>query len=176
MNYKSYQQVLDFSGIKEHKVVKMRRKSTKPAIERAKRRTRSGCLTCRRRKKKCDENKTGGKCNACIRNFLECCWPGTNNEVTNRNQEVITTTLGLNTPVASPSAHNCEGPRSPLSHDEDDEHDISTYSTDEDEYKLMNAKDLMQSSETQVPKSEDSREHTFIITSVAQDRELCQIR
>lgn len=33
----------------------------------------TGCLTCRRRKKKCDERKP--ICNACTRNFLECTWP-----------------------------------------------------------------------------------------------------
>ncbi|KAL4995597.1 fungal-specific transcription factor domain-containing protein [Aspergillus recurvatus] len=36
-------------------------------------RTRSGCLTCRRRKKKCDEQKP--RCVACTRNSLFCSWP-----------------------------------------------------------------------------------------------------
>ncbi|KAK6197577.1 uncharacterized protein RJT21DRAFT_123405 [Scheffersomyces amazonensis] len=40
-----------------------------------KRRTKTGCLTCRKRKKKCDEDKVNGKCQGCTRNFLECCWP-----------------------------------------------------------------------------------------------------
>ena len=37
-------------------------------------RTRSGCLTCRWRKKKCDEEKP--RCTGCRRNQLVCEWPG----------------------------------------------------------------------------------------------------
>ncbi|KAJ5279076.1 hypothetical protein N7478_004448 [Penicillium angulare] len=36
-------------------------------------RSRSGCLSCRRRKKKCDEKKP--ICTACLRNNLGCVWP-----------------------------------------------------------------------------------------------------
>ncbi|KAL5364482.1 fungal-specific transcription factor domain-containing protein [Aspergillus floccosus] len=36
-------------------------------------RTKTGCLPCRRRKKKCDEAKP--QCRACERNKLECAWP-----------------------------------------------------------------------------------------------------
>ncbi|KAL1868225.1 hypothetical protein VTK73DRAFT_3787 [Phialemonium thermophilum] len=36
-------------------------------------RTRTGCLTCRRRKKKCDETRP--QCLGCTRNKLECTWP-----------------------------------------------------------------------------------------------------
>jgi hypothetical protein len=36
-------------------------------------RTRTGCLTCRQRKKKCDEAKP--QCKACQRNKLDCFWP-----------------------------------------------------------------------------------------------------
>jgi hypothetical protein len=36
-------------------------------------RTRTGCLTCRQRKKKCDEVKP--HCRACERNKLDCLWP-----------------------------------------------------------------------------------------------------
>lgn len=36
-------------------------------------RTRTGCVSCRRRKKKCDEAKP--QCRACTRNKLECAWP-----------------------------------------------------------------------------------------------------
>lgn len=71
MNYKTYQQVLDLSGCKETHSKRM----TKTTPGTAKKRTKSGCLTCRSRKKKCDENKVDGKCQACIRNFLDCCWP-----------------------------------------------------------------------------------------------------
>ncbi|OGM40773.1 hypothetical protein ABOM_011131 [Aspergillus bombycis] len=36
-------------------------------------RTRTGCLSCRQRKKKCDETKP--QCQACTRNKLKCTWP-----------------------------------------------------------------------------------------------------
>lgn len=36
-------------------------------------RTRTGCLPCRQRKKKCDEAKP--QCRACTRNKLQCAWP-----------------------------------------------------------------------------------------------------
>jgi transcription factor-like protein/Zn(2)-Cys(6) binuclear cluster domain-containing protein len=36
-------------------------------------RSRAGCFTCRRRKKKCNEEKP--TCSGCRRNCLECCWP-----------------------------------------------------------------------------------------------------
>lgn len=47
----------------------------KPTKNATNKRTKTGCLTCRKRKKKCDEDKVDGKCQACTRNFLECCWP-----------------------------------------------------------------------------------------------------
>lgn len=89
VNYKTYQQVLNIvvnsasaanlrktvksSTIKSEKSVKVAKpKKTTPPT---KRRTKSGCLTCRKRKKKCDEDKVNGKCQGCTRNFLECCWP-----------------------------------------------------------------------------------------------------
>lgn len=36
-------------------------------------RVKTGCLTCRQRRKKCDERKP--VCTGCTRNFLECDWP-----------------------------------------------------------------------------------------------------
>ncbi|KAM3126110.1 hypothetical protein CJJ07_000134 [Candidozyma auris] len=77
-NYKSYQQVLNLGCDKKSKAAKQR--VAKPTVQ--KRRTKTGCMTCRRRKKKCDEHKVGGKCQACIRNFLDCHWPGEEAEVT----------------------------------------------------------------------------------------------
>lgn len=43
------------------------------------RRTRTGCLCCRLRKKKCDERQP--KCGACERNFLICTWQSKKSEV-----------------------------------------------------------------------------------------------
>lgn len=81
-NYRSYQQVLNITV--KPKTVKcgqaansVKKSTTKPKRDESqiKRRTKTGCLTCRKRKKKCDEDKVNGKCQACTRNFLECCWP-----------------------------------------------------------------------------------------------------
>lgn len=40
-----------------------------------KKRSRDGCLTCRRRKKKCDESLSP-QCHNCEANGLQCTWPG----------------------------------------------------------------------------------------------------
>ncbi|KAF9883920.1 hypothetical protein FE257_002663 [Aspergillus nanangensis] len=45
-----------------------RRLRTEPIV-----RVRTGCLTCRRRKKKCDESRPA--CAGCVRNKLSCSWP-----------------------------------------------------------------------------------------------------
>ncbi|KAL4924622.1 Zn(II)2Cys6 transcription factor [Aspergillus undulatus] len=46
---------------------------TPPRNQRSTPHSRSGCLTCRRRKKKCDEHHP--ICTACLRNALDCVWP-----------------------------------------------------------------------------------------------------
>ncbi|CAK9436915.1 uncharacterized protein LODBEIA_P14340 [Lodderomyces beijingensis] len=97
-NYRSYQQVLNISvkpaaaaaavAVSQVSTAdsKHAKKITKPkkatlgntarrTTSAIKRRTKTGCYTCRKRKKKCDEDKVNGKCQACTRNFLECCWP-----------------------------------------------------------------------------------------------------
>lgn len=81
LNYKSYQRVLDLGSEKKTKA-----SIREPKPTASKRRTKTGCMTCRRRKKKCDEHRTGGKCQACIRNFLDCHWPG-EEEVKKENTE-----------------------------------------------------------------------------------------
>lgn len=43
-------------------------------VKTTERRSKSGCLTCRNRKKKCDELRPS--CQGCKRNFLKCVWPG----------------------------------------------------------------------------------------------------
>ncbi|SCU79806.1 LAME_0B00430g1_1 [Lachancea meyersii CBS 8951] len=47
-------------------------------------RSTTGCLTCRRRRKKCDERKP--VCGGCERNFLPCVWPE-NNEKRRRSRK-----------------------------------------------------------------------------------------
>ncbi|CAD1808255.1 hypothetical protein FOB58_001054 [Candida parapsilosis] len=84
-SYRSYQRVLNISVkpspssllSSTKKVNCSRTKVSKPRKDESqiKRRTKTGCFTCRKRKKKCDEDKVNGKCQACTRNFLECCWP-----------------------------------------------------------------------------------------------------
>ncbi|GMG22281.1 unnamed protein product [Ambrosiozyma monospora] len=46
-------------------------RSKKPRLP--KKRTKTGCFSCRKRKKKCDERSP--VCSGCARNFLQCVWP-----------------------------------------------------------------------------------------------------
>lgn len=48
-------------------------------------RTRTGCVTCRRRKKKCDESHP--ICSGCIRNGLDCSWPKIDQQPEKRHGE-----------------------------------------------------------------------------------------
>ncbi|KKP06988.1 hypothetical protein THAR02_00867 [Trichoderma harzianum] len=52
-------------------------------------RVRTGCFTCRSRKKKCDETKPA--CSGCKRNKLVCKWPARGGETSNRRVEVTNT-------------------------------------------------------------------------------------
>lgn len=73
-DYKSYQQVIDLGG----KAAAPVRRSTNDKVKKTtkgQKRTKTGCLTCRKRKKKCDEHIVDGKCQGCTRNFLQCSWP-----------------------------------------------------------------------------------------------------
>lgn len=53
-------------------------------------RTKTGCFTCRKRKKKCDEK--GPVCTGCSRNFLECVWPAYVTETLPKNFELSSCT------------------------------------------------------------------------------------
>ncbi|GAV51102.1 hypothetical protein ZYGR_0AD02850 [Zygosaccharomyces rouxii] len=60
--------------------------SGKNVVRRTEKRSKSGCLTCRNRKKKCDETKP--LCKGCRRNFLQCIWPqGNSKRKTNDQKE-----------------------------------------------------------------------------------------
>lgn len=48
-------------------------------------RSSSGCLLCKKRKKKCDEIKP--TCSACRRNFLECAWPDSSKKEKSKNKD-----------------------------------------------------------------------------------------
>ncbi|KAG7825191.1 hypothetical protein KL919_002647 [Ogataea angusta] len=52
----------------------------------SKSRTKSGCFTCRKRKKKCDERFP--VCSGCSRNFLHCSWPEKRGAALPRNYEI----------------------------------------------------------------------------------------
>ena len=56
-------------------------------------RSKTGCLTCRKRKKKCDENKPN--CNNCIHLNKECVWPNKDNN----NIFITTTTKRITKPM-----------------------------------------------------------------------------
>lgn len=51
-------------------------------------RVRTGCLTCRARKKKCDEQKP--TCRGCARNHLECSWPSIRETISRRREKINT--------------------------------------------------------------------------------------
>lgn len=57
-------------GRRSSKIKKKKQNLTPPA----KRRVRTGCLTCRRKHKKCDENRNP-KCDFCTSKGLDCIWP-----------------------------------------------------------------------------------------------------
>lgn len=59
-------------------------------------RVKTGCLTCRQRRKKCDERKP--VCTGCTRNFLECDWP---NHVADKDG----TLKAKNSPLRGDSPH-----------------------------------------------------------------------
>lgn len=94
--------------------------------------TRTGCLTCRRRKRKCDEAKP--HCRACQRNKLDCLWPphirrrfnlDDHQEVTpdTHPQELVIVTTGSTTTLpesASPILAGRTSPRSTNSIEPDD--------------------------------------------------------
>lgn len=180
MNYKNYQHVVCLNT-KQPKVVKKHRSIRKPASTSGKKRTKTGCLTCRKRKKKCDEEKIDGKCQACTRNFLSCCWPTPTATIdafpVPQASEIVQTPLS--SPTASPmSAY--PSPRSPTDLHSDDE--IKSLSLDNSNYKLVSFKlegrDVPKSKHKdakEVQHRTDSAEQKFIITSIDSHHGLCQV-
>ncbi|KAH7157780.1 fungal-specific transcription factor domain-containing protein [Dactylonectria estremocensis] len=63
-------------------------------------RSRTGCFTCRRRKKKCNEEKP--ICSGCKRNKLECHWPAeSSNSPTSQKRDAAAAGSGVNPPQSS---------------------------------------------------------------------------
>ncbi|KAL5356446.1 hypothetical protein BJX96DRAFT_142825 [Aspergillus floccosus] len=86
-------------------------------------RTKSGCLTCRKRKKKCDERRN--TCGNCARRWIKCVWPSSTPKVVSSNspvsQEDRELTRLLSEPpdaLRSPSAGNSASISPALSHAE----------------------------------------------------------
>ncbi|GMM27763.1 hypothetical protein DAMA08_004790 [Martiniozyma asiatica (nom. inval.)] len=81
-NYRQYQQIIKLASSEYRPqdvtncMVKKSATSPKNSLLKEKKkitRTKSGCFCCRKRKKKCDEQKPA--CSGCIRNNLECVYP-----------------------------------------------------------------------------------------------------
>lgn len=164
VSYKAYQQVLDLAG--DNKRTSKLGRQASPATPR--KRTKSGCLTCRRRKKKCDEEKIGGKCQACVRNFLDCCWPGEPakvEEVTKPEpvEQLATPNKGASaypSPVSSPKAEAVEGCK-----------DIKPLVLSELKFKVTKATKQYK----KAPSKKAAQTH-FIVTSFDLDSALCQVK
>lgn len=155
--YKEYQQVINLnkSQIRKPKV-------NKPVA--TKRRCKTGCLTCRRRKKKCDENTVDGKCQACQRNFLECSWPDVELNSLKRTSSSSSLSSGVISHSRSSSGSSspyssASSPKSPINYD-----DINNSGN---EYELKPNQD--------VP-ALNINESKFIITSVNRDKSLHHIQ
>ncbi|KAL2793905.1 hypothetical protein BJX66DRAFT_217027 [Aspergillus keveii] len=82
----------------------------------AKLRTRTGCLQCRKRRKKCDEARP--RCTGCTRNALDCEWPAGDNQLPDGRSLRWTTraavavsglsSIRLRPPVATPEPFQLE--------------------------------------------------------------------
>lgn len=180
VNYKSYQQVLSLGPQKK--------RSPKPKTETVttKRRTKSGCLTCRRRKKKCDEEKTGGKCQACIRNFLDCCWSKDDNEETKPKKassvpetpEVAPVKMRCQTPTEKPqpNGNGASAYPSPVmspksEHDTTENKDVKMFVLPPSQYKV--SKPAAAPAKKALKKALEAK---FYIASFDSGKALCQVK
>ncbi|EEQ41787.1 hypothetical protein CLUG_05915 [Clavispora lusitaniae ATCC 42720] len=161
VNYKSYQQVFSLtSGCK-------RTSTTKPKARAetvTKKRTKTGCLTCRRRKKKCDEVKVDGKCQACIRNFMDCCWSEEAKQTESVSPAVVATEKK---PQSTKGASAYPSPiQSPRVSADDSGKEIKPLELPPSKYKIT---------KPGRPKKQ-AKMAQFVVTSFGADRELCQIK
>ncbi|CAN3374540.1 hypothetical protein DIURU_001334 [Diutina rugosa] len=117
MSYRDYQQVLDIN-IRPKRPKSGRTTPTKVTkTQTIRKRTKTGCLTCRKRKKKCDEDVVNGKCQGCFRNFLECCWeaprfaaPSTEDKSASESESVTSAKSSRSNSVSSESSTGSETP------------------------------------------------------------------
>lgn len=170
MCYKQYQQVLNLTVKPKAAKSLSVEKSTKTASGKTlatpvKRRTKTGCLTCRKRKKKCDEDKVDGKCQACTRNFLECCWPEpatTTPNAVKTETKLVECTKGLD---AYPSPV-----MSPLQDSKKELDEVCTLSLPPNKYKI--SKPVIKKEKIASISASNAK---FIITSFDSDKALCQV-
>lgn len=178
LNYKSYQNVINLGCDKKTKV----KKEPKPTV--SKRRTKTGCMTCRRRKKKCDEHKTGGKCQACIRNFLDCHWPGEETTIPQTSEAVTPESPKIGTkfvpespkplkgadaypsPVMSPKSESAESSTSCM--------DIKSLTLPPIQEKVAKVSKVTKPRAKQTTKKMQGAQ--FFITSFDAGKALCQIK
>jgi hypothetical protein len=71
----------------------------KPRVRRNFPRSKAGCLTCRLRRKKCDESHP--ICGACHRKELQCSWPGQNEHTCRISHQTTNLEAGTNRPRSS---------------------------------------------------------------------------
>lgn len=166
MSYRAYQQVLRLDK-KEAKTNRKIRGVKKPLVG-CKKRSRSGCLTCRRRKKKCDEHVINGKCEGCSRNFLACCWPSDGARTVSISEATAIEESAPSCDLSS-SASPCVSPRLPCSEatpgspDSPSLASIGQFALPQNySYKLQ-----LERLPSLVPKS--MSQPTFIVTSLAAD-------
>ncbi|CUM62576.1 uncharacterized protein PRCAT00000128001 [Priceomyces carsonii] len=182
VNYKNYQQVLDltvgpksYRGEAVNKVAKNANRRRHSNVCSLRKRTRTGCLTCRRRKKKCDEERVGGKCQACARNFLECSWPHPESPVNSKKDK--TSKSVASTPKEHEKPLFNVYPSPVLTPVTDDMHEIS----DGDKSPYIPQSPLLELESDRNSIVEDCsdlnnlKEPKFIITSFDCDNELYQI-
>lgn len=178
MGYKDYQQILNLS---RPTPAKSTRKSTQKLADCSsdnqapvKRRTKTGCFTCRRRKKKCDMDKVDGKCQACIRNFLECSWP---EPAECKGHKEHSTTIEVkekpHPEVESEETKGASAYPSPIASPRSD------YHSDSDEInsiQLPSNKNYKICKTTKQSTSPAESKTKFIITSFNRHKELCQVK
>lgn len=169
MGYKDYQQVLNLSSTpKAKKPLKKSAAVAAPAAP-VKRRTKTGCFTCRRRKKKCDMEKTDGKCQACIRNFLECSWPDAPTHIHTPQQKPCVPATPEPVKISKGAEAYPSPVHSPSSEYHSEGEEIKSFSLPQSKsYKITKA------SKTCDKKSKEKTK--FIITSFNVDNELCHVR
>ncbi|CDR42462.1 CYFA0S09e04104g1_1 [Cyberlindnera fabianii] len=81
ITYHDYQQILDLGG--EDQVLKQRR------ARRKFKKSTNGCLSCKQKRKKCDEIKPN--CTTCVRRGITCVWPDKVNRGTSTRHDNTTT-------------------------------------------------------------------------------------